>query len=832
MFSPPLYQIRKFPIRLILESNLNLQCDDGKYKIRQADNMLFRQVRLITGDLSEFNKYVVFIDCNGYRKKRDDLENIIRNGFKINDQKFVLSERSASMCRNAQLGFVDESISEQLDRIISMDLDMKKTCISKFVAYRGLMFSSCFCMENWFPKVIVVDDFTVTVPNQHIRYLADDEVEYIDKATGENKKWKQKKVTDGYKDIVIQPWDGCGLIHPELALEIKNLIGIDKENPTSIMLRAPFIKGVVHAVDYESFWLEHGVNTVVDLWGIPHSIHDRMIILTKSMYKGYKYFQKEKNINDWHTFWSQFQKYNHCWGVAKWNYSVENEPRFTRQNYQVLQTLNLPYDEFQELANDSIDWLDKIINGDIIYTYAFLGLFADNLEPQNAYMKALLKNNETLYDPQIKKYLGKMLKKYIDEMKCGKIWLKSAFKIITSDLIMLMEFIAGLPPTGFLAEDEMWSKSYEGTMIGEHTLNRNPHIAASESVILRGVEKNKWIQHLDNVVIVNARSIVCPKLSGCDTDGDLVLVCDHPLMLKGIDRDLVPVIDVDDKITVPDKEINIENIIDSVVLSLDNRIGEYSNTATCYLNKNPKTDENRQRYLDYVNYISVLNGKEIDKAKTGVQYNCPKYISKYAKPFPYFMKYAGKYYYDQGKFNHNNSNLNKLCRFIEKIEKQIKFKNKKDFDYSIYINPEIQRNSEKFEQIHQLFKEFSKEMQDIRKFEMMLRRYDQYSEYLSGISKEEAKNFIINYEYYYNLYRNKAKSICSNESELANYCVEICYSLYPNKEKTFAWTMAQGGILQNLKQTCVQLPIKDESGQFSYLGRNYSIVNYSGEETC
>ena len=43
----------------------------------------------------------------------------------------------------------------------------------------------------------------------------------------------------------------------------------------------------------------------------------------------------------------------------------------------------------------------------------------------------------------VKKYLRRAIAKYIDEFKCGKLWLKGGFKFIAPDLIAMMQHIGG-----------------------------------------------------------------------------------------------------------------------------------------------------------------------------------------------------------------------------------------------------------------------------------------------------------------------------------------------------------------------------------------------------
>ncbi|WP_459595127.1 hypothetical protein, partial [Enterobacter hormaechei] len=67
------------------------------------------------------NKYIAFVEFDGGTKE-EDLKSIVRNGFRFNDQEFVLSERSGSMIRTGKLIFVVKSIAQELDKRIPMDI--------------------------------------------------------------------------------------------------------------------------------------------------------------------------------------------------------------------------------------------------------------------------------------------------------------------------------------------------------------------------------------------------------------------------------------------------------------------------------------------------------------------------------------------------------------------------------------------------------------------------------------------------------------------------------------------------------------------------------------
>lgn len=836
MFSPQLYTVYKFRFSDLRKNDLSMPSSKEEleiYKVSQQDNMLFRQIRLITHSNSKHNKYVVFVDAHGYNSNPEMFRNLILNGLNIGDRHFEFSERSPSMTRNCMLSFVDASIVDELNKRISMDIKIDKTVLAKYVGYRGLMFSSCHCFDNWFPKVIVVNDYYTTIKDQDIKYVVDDIVMYTDKNDGKEKEWKQKAIKRGIMNQKINAFDGCGIHHPSITKKVKTMLDSDT-TPSSILWRAPFIKGVTHEFDYTKFFNEHSVDFITDIWGQKHSINDKMLILTESMYKGFKYFKKYGDIRDWENYWDKFKKYNHCIGVAKWNFSKEEEPIYTRANYQILQDLDLEYEGFSSLADYSLEWVSKILDDDIRYLYCFLGMTYDNHNPMNDYVMSILKNPEMRKEKCVREYLVDLFKKYIDDFKCGKIYLESCFKILCPDLIALAEHIGGLDVNGCLEANEFYSNNIDGDIIGEHLIERNPHICKSEHTVLNGVVNEiieKYCGHLSNVCMINIKSLTPQRLNGADHDGDLVLLINSKLMINGVDKSCPIVLDIDDKVTTIEEEYNKQNLYNLVLRTMNSLIGETSNCATTYHNKIAKTEDQQRKYDEYVDLLSVINGKAIDFAKTGVIFNIPRYIAMGGKPLPYFMRYRSEYYMKQKKLSKSWSNMNRLAIDIEKWQKQnVRFKRTyKDFDYMIMVNDKIPQNEDMVEKIEKVYLDFCKEMKELSTDNAMLRNPILYKDYFESnypnTSIEELKNFTINWNYYYSKYRSICRQICQNKQELANIAVYLCYVKYPNKNKKFMWKVAGDGILLNIKQQNLYLPKRvSKDGDFIYLGKQYKMM--------
>lgn len=508
---------------LLIDNEYRLSNDTtlDRFVISQQDNMLFRQIRLITGDYGKRNDYIIFVNCKGGKSHQDAMAELVRYGFWIGERHYINSERSASMVRTSILSFVDESIYDELTRRVTMDIKLDKTVLSKWYAYRGLMLSSCHCLEGWKPRIIIVPDCYSVIPDQKIKYVYDKHMTF--EKDGKTIPWVQKDIATGIRDIEINCFDGCGIHHPDITDQVRGMLDA-KSDPTSILWRAPFIKGVTHEMDYVSFFQERGVTEISDIWGIKHDVSPHAppaIIMCESMYKGFKYFKQNKDVSDWNRYWEMFDKYDHCIGVAKWNFSATEEPLYTRANYQILQDLDLPYEEFAPLAKYSIDWMTKILTGDPVSLYAFLGLYADQHSGLNLRMEALVKNREMINEEGVRQYIMSLIDKTIDEMKCGKLYLKACFKFEAPDLIMLMEHIGGLPLHGCLESDEFFSFNREGEFEGEYLIERNPHICKSEHTILKAVNNDltrQYCSHLVNVAMLNSKSITAQRLNGSDFD--------------------------------------------------------------------------------------------------------------------------------------------------------------------------------------------------------------------------------------------------------------------------------------------------------------------------
>lgn len=176
--------------------------------------------------------------------------------------------------------------------------------------------------------------------------------------------------------------------------------------------------------------------------------------------------------------------------------------------------------------------------------------------------------------------------------------------------------------------------------------------------------------------------------------------------------------------------------------------------------------------------------------------------------------------------------MNKLCAQIEKWEQSFRWiRTYKDFDWHILIDEKVGIDFNTFCAIEKVYLEYCSEMQDLAALQQEIRSRETYNEEYSDImSYSDAKEFTIDWGYYYDLYRNKCLQICPDRKMLANIAVALCYEKYPSKNKKFMWKIAGDGIVENIKAVDIDLPVRDDNGAYSYLGKRYRKETYNDDQ--
>lgn len=686
----------------------------------QDDNALFYQTMCVlhgdafTGapegqlvtDLSDVIFYMDFsgiFDRSGARKKhlirQEKAKALFRPegislDFGSGAHRYLAFERSGSMSRQARLSFIREDFYDAVRRRIMMDMTIGDCQLSKLYAYNGLMLSSGIRIDSIGidrpHRVVVIDNPTRTGRNVSVITVEDD---------GTQRSTRKYRRVEKKEDIEITCFDGEGLISKEYARVVdEKLCG--KKVHTSFQIRMPYVKGMLHEVDFKDFLTLCGTDTITDLWGMEHSVRDVDVILTKSIFKGYGWLTASGM--SWEDYWAVFRKYRHALYIT--NVSKEKPEKTTELNYQFLNTVSLKADEFRPAdlpdgwdhspEEDPRNWLTKQTE------LAYYSFCADESFRQNYFLEkfervswwerhqgkdqilaAVLKKNPSfINEPVYAKRLEDEADKIVEQYAVGRLIVAGDNRYLSGDLL---DFLAFLLPT--VPPRKRRQRMFYSTVMTDHfpessfyapqaayahddacTLLRNPHIARNEELQLsfydakeeRKQMRHYYFGHLTDVVMVDSNMLAAERLGGADYDGDMIKTISDPILNACVRRNYnlyryekhksltntenIPLL------MIPTAQPQIRNADDwearfeTVRSTFSSRVGQICNAALdrsiIAYNENSDAEE-RERCREETETLAILTGLEIDSAKSGIRPNLDEYLTHKAVKRSAFLKY-------------------------------------------------------------------------------------------------------------------------------------------------------------------------------------------------
>ena len=683
----------------------------------QDDNALFYQIMCVlhgdafTGkpggqlvtDLSDIIFYMDFsgiFDRSGARKKyriqQEKAKALFRPegvslDFGSGPHRYLAFERSGSMSRQARLSFIREDFYDAVRRRIMMDMTIGDCQLSKLYAYNGLMLSSGIRIDGIGidrpHRVVVIDNPTRTERNVSVITVEDD---------GTQSSTRKYHRVEKKEDIEITCFDGEGLISKEYARVVdEKLCG--KKVHTSFQIRMPYVKGMLHEVDFKDFLTLCGTDTITDLWGMEHSVRDVDVILTKSMFKGYGWLTAS-GMN-WEDYRTVFRKYRHALYIT--NVSKEKPEQTTELNYQFLTTVSIQGDEFRPAdlpdgwdhspETDERNWLTKQTE------LAYYNFCADESFRRNYFLEkfervswwerhqgkdqilaaVLKKNPHFINEPIYAKRLEAEADKIAEQYAVGRLIVAGDNRYLSGDLL---DFLNCLPVTktgtskkantfinfrwglelnhqNFFAPSAAYQSSHVCTLL------RNPHIARNEEMQLYPLEDRKnlhdqYLGHLTDVVMVGYTSLAAERLGGADYDGDMIKTISDPILNECVKRNIyhdpprprsvfsrshnLPLL------MIPTVQPQIRSADDwearfeTVRSTFSSRVGQICNAALdrsiIAYNENSDAEE-RERCWEETETLAILTGLEIDSAKSGIRPDLDEYLTHKTVKRSDFLKY-------------------------------------------------------------------------------------------------------------------------------------------------------------------------------------------------
>lgn len=607
--------------------------------------------------------------------------------------RYVAFERSGSMSRQARLSFIRADLYDAVRRRIMLGMDIDQCQLSKLYAYNGLMLSSGARIDGVDidrpHRVIVVENRTRT---EHLVPVITVEDEGT-KNTTRNYHRVEKKT-----DVEVTCFDGEGLISPRFAARIDRVL-CGGHVHTSFQIRLPYVKGMLHQVDFHTFLADCGTRTITDLWGVEHRVKDVDVILTRSMCKGLRWM--EQCGMSWADYWDAFRRYRHALYIT--NVSKERPEQFTELNYQFLTTVSVRADEFRPAdlpdgwdhspEEDERHWLTKQTelayynfraNEQFRRDYFLRALegrhFWEREKSRDYYLAAVLKKNPLfIAEPMYTQTLDDMAEHIVKNYAVGRLIVAGDNRYLSGDLldflVMLLDaqqvrtkrertfFAAALSNARSFPRGAVYAPGAAYPQQEVCTLLRNPHIARNEEIQLSFFDdKNNmrqfYFHQLTDVVMVNSSMLAAERLGGADYDGDMVKTIADPIINACVRRNY----DIDrfqkykslenreniPLLMIPAAEPRVRSAHDwearfeAVRDTFSSRVGQICNAALdrsiIAYNENSE-DEERQRCREETELLAILTGLEIDTAKSGVRPDLEEFLGQRTVRRTPFLQY-------------------------------------------------------------------------------------------------------------------------------------------------------------------------------------------------
>lgn len=547
-------------------------------------------------------------------------EYLYKNGFECDGIKYVRYKRSSGSSRVGKCLFVNKIISGRMLKWDKCGLDLKKgqeIDLAAWEAYISLPMSSIIDTINILPEnILIIDDYESEFENTVI-------------AVEE----KNKSLTAAEKTVKIKNniFDGESVMDSSLFSSYK-----DKG---MLLLRNRFFKSCTFNCNLKRWFSDNNITKIEQLNGftLAKSVDDIKLITTPSSIKYLKFGSAEqwlRNIEP--TF-----------GIVKY----EKEPHFfngrmVQTHYQLLNTLQLSFEEVQSFLEPSFDYINKIrsdpdiLRHHISYPKNSHDISDTALSSKNEIIFRLLGiNNRFCKTKLYYDFKSDLVRALINNLKNGKVLINGNYSTLFGNgMEMLKAAIGTFDGTSELKKNQICSSRFKSNtkILG----SRSPHVTMGDIAVFENVKNenyNKYFNLSRSIVCINSiNENILQRLQGADFDSDSILLTDDSLLVSAAEKNYnsfkVPV----NMVTafLKKRTYSPEQQADLDVKTSINKIGEDINLSQQLnsllwdrVNSDTPIENTHELYCDICK-LSVLSGIEIDKAKREFVIDSGKEIKK------------------------------------------------------------------------------------------------------------------------------------------------------------------------------------------------------------
>lgn len=609
--------------------------NDKIYHVGQFESTLTRTLGIAT---NEFTDKIIIVETIYYEM----LSQIIKNGFVLNDKKYVFAFGGAGQMREKKVVFIESESYKNAqgklfagltDKMINDKKFLKKDkdgneyteqgiVINKLIAYKALCASSSIEWETYTGKpfdirdVVIVPDFEFEIEGVESEYIDDN-----------------YQITPSTKTLVNPVSDGCGYVLPSYF----------KHN---VQVRSSWIKGLLTPFDWIKFGKQQGINVnkfmVKDVWGNPQSLKGKKIIMTASQMKMWKYY------DDFEDFAKKFEK-NKCeFAIVNVESNKEKDFNDAKVSYQMIQTLyNMTDDEIKNISSFTRSKIEKVIRAARKYeldenleyvldeskkkvekstkqvkedSQFLLDCAGVNVKHKRSVHKAMSLTDELLKDKYIRSKITDYRDSLLEDAQSGTLAIEgSRTCYILPDVIAFGQWLFDLEVTGGLEAAEVSCGLFEdGDTID---MLRSPHLFIEHHIATNRIKEKYKTYYRTMGVYTSIKSTSSFELA-YDVDGDQAILINGNekyvsgnALVKCAKRHLkendVRVLDYELKNGSP-VLIDENNTYKALRNAFSANIGKISNKITKLLNKKDVTKQD----IDDIKLLKFMNNQEIDFAKT------------------------------------------------------------------------------------------------------------------------------------------------------------------------------------------------------------------------
>lgn len=547
-------------------------------------------------------------------------EELYKNGFYCDGIKYVRFKRSAGSSRVGKCLFIDERLYSKMHKWEMCGIKVKEgqdIDLAALEPYIALTLSS------------IVD--TIKLRPENILVIKDYKSVFCDKAVAT--RFVDGRLVSKIEDVEISNniWDGQSLMDRSVFLkfqESQRQTMPEAREHGMLLLRGRFFKSCCFNANIQQWFADNGITDVSQLNGETRAtrIEDIKLITTPSSIK----YVKFGTLDEWLDILEP------TFGVVKYEKPTHFfNGRMVQTHYQLLNTLQMTYEEVDELVQPSIDFA-RLIKTDsaalrfqISYAYHSPDqlYYTDSIMSKNDIIYNLLGLNEKFSNTKMYvEFCNDLIKAFVKNLRCGHILIQGNYSTLCGNPIeMFKQAIGTFDGTSIIEPETVHSIRFED---GAELLGcRSPHVTMGNILLTKNVlhdEITRYMNPTNEIVYLNSiKENVLERLSGADFDSDTMLLTDNKILIRAAKRNYT-------NFPVPTKLVegaahkrkytNAEKADLDIKTSV-NKIGEIINLSQELnsilwdrLHKGASIESVMDLYCD-IAQLDVMSNLEIDSAK-------------------------------------------------------------------------------------------------------------------------------------------------------------------------------------------------------------------------